>query len=141
MPSVLDLCNGTQFCTDGFCVTEVPIFCPDGTPALWLGTATSALGITDIAFTICASGEFVSGVFSCLPGSLACFGSETATFGTVVIGVDGVTIFFDPLIFADGSTCTFSGSLIGFTMGGDFVCLDLFGFVVSTGTWTATRCP
>ncbi len=134
MPSVLNPCDGVGFCTDGFCLNGTPLFCPDDTPALWLGTATSVIGTVDIAFAICPSAEVISGVFFR-------FGSETAIFGTAVIAVDGVSILFDPLIFADGSSCTFSGPLLGLTMGGDFACFDPFGFAVNAGTWGATRCP
>ena len=133
MPSGLNLCDGIGFCTDGFCLNGTPMFCPDDTPALWLGTATSMIGTVDIAFPICPSAGIFSGVFR--------LGSETSTFGTAVIAVDGVTILFDPLIFADGSSCTFSGSLLGLTMGGDFACFDPFGVGASTGAWGATRCP
>ena len=106
----------------------------DHTPALWLGTATSVIGTVDIAFTICPSAEVISGVFFRL-------GSETAIFETAIVAVDGVTILFDPLIFADGSSCTFNGSLLGLTMGGDFACFDPLGFAIRTGRWGATRCP
>ena len=132
MPSGLNLCDGGGFCTDGFCLSGTPMFCPDDTSALWLGTATSVIGTVDIALTICPSADVLSGVFR--------LGSETI-FGTAFIAVDGVTILFDPLIFADGSSCTFSGSFLGLTMGGDFLCFDPFGFVMSAGTWGATRCP
>ena len=142
MPSVLNpcdgvgFCTGIGFCTDGFCfcLNGTPMFCSDDTPALWLGTATSVIGTVDIAFTICPSAEVISGVFFRL-------GSETAIFETAIVAVDGVTILFDPLIFADGSSCTFNGSLLGLTMGGDFACFDPLGFAIRTGRWGATRCP
>ncbi len=117
-----------------------PALCPDGTPALWFGTATSVTGSIDIAFTICASDAFVSGTFFCLPGSLPCFVTESAIFGTTGVTVDGITILFDPLIFADGGSCKFNVLLVELTMGGDFICVDPFGFTLTAGTWDASRC-
>jgi hypothetical protein len=140
-PSMVNACDGRAFCAGGVCVVGTPALCPDGTPALWLGTATSGRGSIDIAFTLCASDAFVSGAFICLPGSVPCFVSESGFFGTILFTADGVTILFDPFVFADGSSCTFDALLVGLTMSGDFFCVDPFGFAVSAGTWSTTRCP
>jgi hypothetical protein len=122
-------------------VVGTPALCPDGTPALWFGTATSGSDSVDITFTLCASDVFVSGAFLCLPGFVPCFVTESAFFGTVLVTVDGLTILFDPLVFADGTSCTFNALLVGLTMSGDFLCVDPFGFAASAGTWRASRCP
>lgn len=136
-----NLCDGLQGCVGGVCVVGMPGLCPDDTPALWLGTASDLAGFIDIAITLCPADALVSGVLFCLPGSAPCFGVESAIFGTTFVGVDGITVIFDPIIFADGGSCTFDGLLFGFTMGGNFLCVDPFGFTVSTGTWSASRCP
>ena len=136
-----NLCDGLVLCAGGVCMAGTPALCPDGTPALWFGTATSVSGSVDIAFTLCGSDAFVSGTFFCLPGAAPCFVTESAIFGTALVTVDGVTILFDPLIFADGSSCTVDALLVGLTMSGDFFCVDPFGFTVSAGTWGASRCP
>jgi hypothetical protein len=136
-----NLCDGLVLCAGGVCLAGTPALCPDGTPALWFGTATSVSGSVDIAFTLCASDAFVSGAFFCFPDSASCFVTESAIFGTTFVTLDGITILFDPLIFADGSSCTFDALLVGLTMGGDFFCVDPFGFTVSAGTWDASRCP
>jgi plastocyanin len=140
MPSMVNSCDGLAPCAGVVCVLG-PALCPDGTPALWFGTATSVSGSVDIAFTLCASDAFVSGAFFCLPGSLPCFLTESAFFGTILVTADGITILFDPLVFGDGTSCTFDELLVGLTMGGDFFCVDPFGFTVSAGTWEASRCP
>ena len=141
MPSVSTLCDGGVFCAGGTCLTKTSLLCPDGTSALWLGTAVSDIGAVDIAFAICPSHEFFSGTFFCLPGSVSCFVTQSATFGTIAITVDGVSIVLNPFTFGEGAGCTFNGSLLGLTMSGDFTCFDAFGFAVSSGTWSATRCP
>jgi hypothetical protein len=123
------------------CVPQTPTLCPDGTPALWIGTTTSLIGFADIDFVICGTDAFFSGTFLCLTEVLPCFAVESPIFGTTVVSVDGIAIFFDPLIFPTGDSCTFNAGLIELTMGGDFTCVDPFGFILNTGTWTATRCP
>jgi hypothetical protein len=138
MPLVPSLCDGTVFCDGGVC--GFPTLCPDGTGALWIGTASDVFGTVDIAFTFCPFDAFFSGTFLCLPGSAPCFVTVSPIFGTTVIAVDGVTILFDPLISGDGGSCMFNASLLQRTMGGDFVCFDPFGFAVDTGTWSAARC-
>jgi len=134
-------CDGLPLCIGGVCVAGTPALCPDGTSALWVGTATSLTGLVDIEFMICPADAFVSGTFVCLSDFAPCFAVESAIFGTTFVSVDGITILFAPLVFATGDTCTFDGLLDGLTMGGDFVCVDPFGFVVSAGTWNASRCP
>ena len=138
---MMNACDGLASCAEGACVVGTPALCPDGTPALWLGSASSGSGSVDIAFTLCATDAFVSGAFVCLPASGPCFLSESALFGTILLSADGLTILFDPFVFADGTSCTFDTLLVGLTMSGEFFCVDPFGFVVSAGTWGATRCP
>jgi plastocyanin len=136
-----NVCDGFPRCLTGVCVAGAPQFCPDGTPALWVGTASSFTGFVDLEFAICAADGFVSGTFACLSDFLPCFAVESPIFGSTGVSVDGVTILFAPFVFATGETCTFDGLLVGLTMGGEFVCVDPFGFVVSAGTWNASRCP
>jgi hypothetical protein len=100
----------------GTCVADRPRLCPDGTPELWLGTATSLAVSVNIAITFRADDTFFSGTFF----GPADFGAEIAIFGTTVISVDGITIIFNPSSLADGSRCNFHGQLVGLTMGGDF---------------------
>ena len=136
-----NVCDGLPRCVGGVCLAGAPSFCPDGTPALWVGTASSLTGLVNLEFAICAADGFVSGTFECLSDFLPCFAVESSIFGTTFVSVDGLTILFDPLVFATGDSCTFDGLLVGRTMGGDFVCVDPFGFIVSAGTWDASRCP
>ena len=139
-PSLVNPCDGLAPCAAGACLVGTLALCPDGTPALWFGTATSGSGAVDFVFTLCASDAFVSGAFLCLPGSVPCLAADSALFGTILVTVDGTTILFDPLVFADGS-CTLDALLVGLTMSGDFFCVDPFGFAASAGTWRASRCP
>jgi len=136
-----NLCDGLPRCLAGICVAERPRLCPDGTPALWLGTATSFARSVNIAITACGGDTFFSGTLTCPPGFSPCFGGEITIFGTIVVSTDGVTIIFNPFGFADGSRCNFDGQVVGFTMGGDFRCFDSFGFILNAGTWSASRCP
>jgi hypothetical protein len=99
------------------------------------------IGTADIAFAICPWDAFVSGTFFCLPGFVPCFTTASDVFATIFVSTEGVTIFFEPFLVTDGASCTFSGSLVGTSMGGDFFCVDPFGFLIDSGTWSATRCP
>jgi len=139
-PSTFNPCGRLAPCAGGVCVTPTPTFCPDGTPALWFGTAASLAGSVNVVFTFCAFDPFVSGTFFC-PSSVPCLIAEGVIFGTTFVTVDGVAIVFDPLTFADGDSCTFDGWLGGLTMTGNFLCVDPFGFPMTAGTWGATRCP
>jgi hypothetical protein len=134
-------CDGLPRCIAGVCVAGAPSSCADGTPALWIGTASSFFGFADIELTICAVDGFISGTFACWSDFLPCFGAESPLSGATIVGGDGVTILFGPVIFGTGDTCTFQGLLVGPTMGGGFVCVDPFGFIVTAGTWNASRCP
>jgi len=135
-----NLCDGPQ-CRGGLCIVGPAARCPDGTPALWVGTASSLTGVATIAFRICAADAFASGTFVCLSDSFPCFAVESPILGTTVFSVDGITIVFDSVVFVTGDACTFDARLVGLTMGGDFICVDPFGFIVSAGTWNASRCP
>jgi len=120
-------CDGLPRCLAGTCYPQSPRRCPDGTPALWLGTAISNAGSFSIALTACGDDFSASGAIT--------------VFGTIVISAGGVTIIFNPSGFVDGSRCNFDGRLVGLTMGGAFHCVDALGFTMTAGTWGASRCP
>jgi plastocyanin len=65
VPSASSLCDATALCPGGICPVGMPTRCPDGTSALWVGTATSPSGSVDIVLAICASDGSVSGTFFC----------------------------------------------------------------------------
>ena len=136
-----NLCDGLPFCSAGLCFAASPKVCPDGAPALWVGTANTFAGSASIAITACGDNADFSGTLGCQPGFAPCSAGQITFFGTFVISVDGVTIVINPFGFADGSRCSFDGQLVGVTMSGTFRCFDGFGFTVSTGTWHTTRCP
>ena len=123
------------------CFAASPKVCPDGAPALWVGTANTFAGSANIAITACGDDTSFSGTLGCQPGFAPCVAGQVTFFGTFVISVDGVTIVINPFAFADGSRCNFDGQLVGITMTGTFQCFDRFGFTTSTGTWRANRCP
>ena len=141
IPSASSLCDATALCPGGICPVGMPTRCPDGTSALWVGTASGPIGSVDIVLAICASDGFVSGTFFCLPGSMPCFAPVSVVFGTTILSFDGVTIVFNPFLFVDGGNCTFDGQVVGSTVDGNFVCVDGFGFTISSGIWGASRCP
>jgi len=138
---VANLCDGSPRCHRGVCVARTA-FCPDGTSALWVGAASGLTASADIVLRICvADGFVVSGTFGCVSDFFPCFAGESRIFGTAFFNIDGFTIAFDPVIFATGDACSFDAQVVGLTMGGDFVCVDPFGFIVNSGAWNATRCP
>jgi plastocyanin len=138
---VANLCDGAPRCRRGVCVAGRAAFCPDGTPALWVGAASGLTDSADIVFRICVDDGFVSGTFARSCDFSPCFGLESRIFGTAFFSIDGFTIVFEPVVFATGDACTFDAQLVGLTMGGDFICVDPFGFIVNSGAWNTTRCP
>src|SRR5579884_1500449 len=113
--------------------------CEDGTPALWLGTATSTPGggYVDIAATLCVAAGVLQGSYACTAGSLQCAESSGKITGTVV----GSKIY--PVVsFADGSFCNFGGALVGPRGNGLYACHEPSGVLtLDYGTWALTRCP
>lgn len=132
-------CNGFERCVAGVCAPGAPSVCEDGTPALWLGTATSTPGggYVDIAATLCLAAGVLQGSYACTAGSLQCAESSGKITGTVV----GSKIY--PVVsFADGSFCNFGGALVGPRGNGLYACHEPSGVLtLDYGTWALTRCP
>ena len=131
-----NFCNGAEVCIAGRCLPGTPPVCGDGTPALWLGTATDPFGYVNVGMTLCEVGSAIVGNYVCGPGSLSCLASTGSVSGSVV----GST-FYPLITFGNGAYCSVNGLVVGLTMGGTYGCYDPFGSLVDAGTWAMTRCP